>query len=375
MRKKASSFSRIYWLDAARTIGIISISLNHAVNRSYDNYRNQMEEFYRIPALSTLFKSIVTVFSHLGVPLFLMITGALLLNRRYENNSDLKRFYSHNFLGIFITTEIWYVLMYFRIAAGTLLKAILALSVRETGMWLLGLIKTMLFIDQITFDSMWYMPMILCVYMMIPIVATALRKWSISAVLILIAILFISSMLIPGCNLLLGIFGNSYQISFAMKESNLLSMFFLYIFAGYWIKNEGMAGTKECLILLGVFLPFVLCVSLQIFAYSRKENFVIGYEFPLIMCTSLFLFELIRRHAKNDGALKNIVIYVSRISFGIYFVHIMIMTVINKLPIFYMMSPAIKLFYLEIVSIAGSIMLIYLFSKNKSLEKRLFMIK
>lgn len=374
MQKKVP-YSRIFWLDVARVTGIISISLNHAVNRSYDNYRNQMEEFYRIPIISSMFKAFVTVFSHLGVPLFLMITGALLLNRRYERKSELSRFYSHNLLSIFVTTEIWYVLMYFRITAGTLLKAIISNNVSEIGGWLLGLIKTLLFIDQVTFDSMWYMPMILCVYVMIPIVALALRKWSILAFGVLISILFTCSMLIPGCNLALGIFGSPYQIDFAIKESNLLSVFFLYLLAGYWIKNEGMATIKEIWIIIGAIISFTASVFLQFFAYSRKDNFVIGYEFPLIMVTGLLLFELIRRQVKNGGILRNIITYISRISFGIYFVHIMIMTVINKMPVFYCMTPVIKLLYLELVSFVGSIIVIYILSKSEVLKNRLFIIK
>ena len=66
---------RTFYLDVARAIAIISISLNHAVNRSYTNYQGQMAEFFAIPLWSTLFKTVMTVFSHVGAPLFLMITG------------------------------------------------------------------------------------------------------------------------------------------------------------------------------------------------------------------------------------------------------------------------------------------------------------
>ena len=39
--------SRLLYLDIARTIAIISISFNHAVNRTYDNYGNQHAQFLR----------------------------------------------------------------------------------------------------------------------------------------------------------------------------------------------------------------------------------------------------------------------------------------------------------------------------------------
>ena len=79
MQEKTLTGGRSYYLDIARAIAIISISLNHAVNRTYDNYSGQMAEFLESSYLSSLLKSVVTIFSHLGVPLFLMISGALLL--------------------------------------------------------------------------------------------------------------------------------------------------------------------------------------------------------------------------------------------------------------------------------------------------------
>lgn len=373
MENKATSHTRIYWLDAARVMGILSISLNHAVNRSYDNYRNQMEEFQRLSALSNLLKGVLTVFSHLGVPLFLMITGALLLNRRYENRRDVIRFYRHNFMGILITTEIWYVIMYCRITAGSLVKSVLSGSGITTWIW--GLIKTMLFLDQVTFDSMWYMPMILCIYMLIPMVAMSLRKWSIKVFSIPLLVLFISSMLIPGCNLVFSIFGRMYQIDFAIHSSNLLSMFFLYVFAGYWVINDGLVQVKGRWIAVSALFFFFLCVCLQFFAYSREDNYVIGYDFPLILLVGVLLFELIKRQKPVNETITRIVTYISRIAFGIYFVHIMIMTAINKLPFFYLLSPGVKLVYLEVISFAASVFLIRLLSKVELFKNRLFMIK
>lgn len=112
MQEKTLTGGRSYYLDIARAIAIISISLNHAVNRTYDNYFGQMEEFLELSWASSLLKAVTTMFSHLGVPLFLMISGALLLHKRMETADDVKRFYRHNLWELFVTTEIWYFIMY-----------------------------------------------------------------------------------------------------------------------------------------------------------------------------------------------------------------------------------------------------------------------
>lgn len=98
---------RIFFLDAARAAAIVLVALNHAVNRAYDNYHGQMEEFYSRSLLSASVKASLTVASHLGVPLFLMITGALLLGRSFSDREALKRFYLRNAGGILLTSEIW----------------------------------------------------------------------------------------------------------------------------------------------------------------------------------------------------------------------------------------------------------------------------
>ena len=134
MQEKTLTGGRSYYLDIARAIAIISISMNHAVNRTYDNYFGQMEEFLESSYLSSLLKSVATVFSHLGVPLFLMISGALLLHKRMETADDVKRFYRHNLWELFITTEIWYFIMYWFIFFEDI----------STGYWEEGLAGTLL---------------------------------------------------------------------------------------------------------------------------------------------------------------------------------------------------------------------------------------
>ena len=70
MQEKTLTGGRSYYLDIARAIAIISISLNHAVNRTYDNYSGQMAEFLELSWASSLLKAVTTMFSHLGVRRF-----------------------------------------------------------------------------------------------------------------------------------------------------------------------------------------------------------------------------------------------------------------------------------------------------------------
>lgn len=218
MQEKTLTGGRSYYLDIARTIAIISISLNHAVNRTYDNYFGQMEEFLESSYLSSLLKSVVTVFSHLGVPLFLMISGALLLHKRMETADDVKRFYRHNLLELFITAEIWYFIMYWFIFFEDI----------STGYWeeglagtLLGCVKTMLFLDQSTMSSMWYMPMILCLYATIPFAAMLVKRFSLKILSLPLILVFLRMFVLPLVNSLLAGLNLDTMYSDTVREANI----------------------------------------------------------------------------------------------------------------------------------------------------------
>ena len=194
MNKKISD-SRIFWLDVARCVAIISITLNHAVNRAYHVYEGQSAEFFSIPLGSTLFKTVVYVFSRIGVPLFLMIFGALLFNKEINNAEDIKKFYKHNLLSLLITSEIWMFIMYWviYIMEGHFRTESIFMSI-------LGLLETMFFVNQTTFHSMWYIPMILCIYLFLPFLIMIKNKVPKKIIMIPMAATLIYYYLIPTLN-------------------------------------------------------------------------------------------------------------------------------------------------------------------------------
>lgn len=371
---------RKYYLDIARVIAIISISLNHAVNRSYANYAGQMKEFYSIPLWSTIFKTVISVFSRIGVPLFLMITGILLLNKIIESPRDIKKFYKHNLWGVFITTEVWLVLIYF------FMEFLGDSSIlRSQGVWasIDGLLRTMLFVDQRTFGSLWYMPMILCIYTTLPFVVVVKDKLSEGkfscAVLLPVILVYIVTMVFPAINALLMLNGKPTW-SADLKESNLFSMYYLYILTGYFVGQGGLSRWKGWLVGLLTALSFGLCCGMQFYAYSRPAQYLVAYSFPLMPVCAGLLLELLRRGAEKLRRVERPVTYLSRIAFGIYFMHMMVMTVVNSDYVdrwlhYGAWEPALKTLFLEVVSVGVSIPLIAVLSKIKVLRKYLFMVK
>lgn len=363
------SGGRQFYLDVARVLAILSISLNHAVNRSYDNFTNQMQEFLEISLASTILKTVVTVFSRVGVPLFLMISGALLLNKRIENGQEVKRFYKHNLLSLLITTEIWYFLMYWFILL--LHPGNHTLETEGFGGAVLGLFKTMLFIDQTAFDSMWYMPMILCLYTTIPFAVIVKEKVPARYLCLPLALVFLRTMLLPMVNAFRSFQGQA-QLSSILRDSNLCSMYYLYIFAGYWVSREKLSKMRNWMVLTAASLLFAVCCALQFYAYQQPENYLLNYDFPALLLCAVFLFEALRRFSHLFARLKVAITALSKMCFGIYFVHILIMSLLVWYMSFSGWHRSVKLLFLEAVSVIGSIVIIAILSKMRACRKYLF---
>ena len=371
---------RQYYLDILRAVAIISITLNHAVNRSYANYSGQMAEFFSIPLWSTMLKTVVTVFSKIGVPLFMMITGVLIMNKKMDSKEDIKRFYRHNLLSLLITTEIWYVLIYWYLVFfgnNNILE--------NRGIWgtIGGMFETMLFQNQVTFDSLWYMPVIMCIYTTIPFVILAKNKLSgekASAWLVLpLIIVYLNNMVLPAVNAVLESQALRTFTS-TLQMVDLVAYFYIYIILGYFVGKGILDKWKTWVVALIALGSFTLCCGFQLYMYAQPMDHLMDYDFPLLPICAAALLELARRKAYLLKAVRKPVEGLSRISFGIYFLHIVIMTVLNsdKLDAIVHQSqwnPVLKLAYLEIVSVGASIVIIVLLSNIKPLKKYLFMIK
>ena len=363
--------SRVLYLDVARCFAVLMVALNHAVNRSCDNYNHVPEEFAMIGKLSSLLKALLTVASHLGVPLFLMITGALLLRRRFETKDDLRRFFRHNWLRLLIAAEIWFFLgFWFQV----LLNPANHLAEEGYAAVLRGLIKTLLFVDQTRFDSMWYVPMILTVYLMIPLFAVFLRQEPLRPALLPAALLlFWTGMLFPALNAWLLMFGRGGYVNY-LYYSNLFSMYLLYVLAGWAIAEGGLRRFSGRALVCGTVLSFLLCTALQFFAYSRSAH-LLEYSSPGILLTAALLFECFRRFAGKLRRREKPLAAVSRSAFALYLLHVFPLALLTWFCDLSAWPHTAKVLLLVTVPLAVSGLVIWPLSKIPFFRKYVFLIK
>lgn len=360
---------RIVWLDMARVLAILFVTFNHAINRTFDNYHDTMTEYLTLPHSLVVFKTVVTVLSKLGVPLFLMITGALILNKRFDSHEDVRHFYKHNLFRLFVASELWFIIIY-------MYKCLDADSILRTMGFLpavKGLLQTVCFINPVTFDSMWYLPMILCVYLMLPIFAVSIRKLGIKSLLLPMAVVICSGMLIPNINMTRQLMGINGELIFSLNWVNVFSFYIVYVLLGYVVYEGMFSKIKEATLWIVVLCAFLASCCYQYWAYTRPGNILIDYNFLLLAICAAVCVELIRRHPVKGHRTATAITSVSVMAFAICFVHICIMQGLAYVMEFH--GYLTRFFVLEIVSAAGSILLIQMFSKIRFFKVYLFMIK
>ena len=365
---------RIEYITLSRALAIILITLLHALTRSFRVHSGTQTEFYSIPLYMTIIKAGIYGVSRIGLCIFLMITGALMLPRNYSKTEEIKRFFTHNWLTLFITTEIWYVIMFWfkQTAPGSILL--------EHGLksCLLSFLSTICFINPVTMETMWYMPVILCAYLMIPVFAVALKHIPNKYLILPCGIVIIGSFVIPILNGILVGTGSPVYLEFKFDSAHLFSMYMIYILAGYFINDGYLDRIKSrYLIIIGCFFIALFC-GLQMWMWSTEFEYLFGqYEKDIfLLISSVCLFALLKR-IPISSAVAKISEKLAEISFGIYFIHICILACLSVIMKRYL--PQItylnKFVILETVSFFGSILIIQLLRKNKILAKYLLGIR
>ena len=97
---------RIAFLDFARALAILLVVLCHVIELFYPF---SLEGMQGLHPRARIFATTALTIGRLGVPLFLMISGYLLLGRRYDEER-CRRFWKHNWLHLFFLTIVWILL-------------------------------------------------------------------------------------------------------------------------------------------------------------------------------------------------------------------------------------------------------------------------
>lgn len=357
---------RIIKLDIVRTIAILNVVLCHCAERMYDMYNYDSIRTFSL--LSRVCMMTLFTISRIGVPLFLFLSGALLLKKTIEDDTSVIKFYKNNLLPLVIANALW-----------NLMYTIYNHFMLGTNIDVLEIIKETLLLSGTAIDQLWYLPMIISLYIGVPIIANIVKKFSFKIVSIIMVVIFVYKFIIPGLNNVFLVLGIEQAFSTGLNLSFLGETFGLHMLIGFYI-YVGKKDKKHNLIyILMTVISFMLMVMLQLYSLRSGSNYVyyVWHDFPLLIITAAGVFLLLNNinESKIPNFIAKISVFLSKMSFGIYVVHMAILGWIEKIMIFINVSHLMKTLLCLGITFILSTLVVFIISRNKYLAKYLFVMK
>ena len=292
--------NRIFYIDEIRALAILFVLLIH-VTKWFANAETPDTLFWA-------FSSSFAALGNVGVPLFFMISGALLLNREYEINFFLKS----KLLRIFIPFVFWIII-----------AILLRIYLNPDN-------ATIDFVLAAIFEKgyVWFIWMLLGVYLITPVINSFVQYKGLDGVKYFLAIWLVTIILTT-----LNMF------PFMKIELSYFAGYVGYFMLGYYLKNchPNISQKKLMIISLITFLittTFVVFLILNHHMGMWKSFY--RTIFPVIQATSVFIFFRFFEEYSNDheessinrffssmkeSSLGKAITSISICSYGIYLTH------------------------------------------------------
>ncbi|WP_103069717.1 acyltransferase [Aquimarina sediminis] len=325
------------WLDNTRAIATIAVVIVHVSAPILYKFGEVSNEIWWV---GNVYDSIV----RFCVPVFFMLTGALLLSKDYI----LKDFLIKRFLRI-IPPLVFWSLIY--ICYHTFFVGDNSFTLYE---FFRKVIKGLF---QGSEYHLWFVYTLLGLYLFIPV----LRKWikysSRKEVLYFL--------LIWGVTITYGVpvFRNY------LPQITLINFtgFIGYIVLGYYLSNTTMTRLYVPIMLIVVGVAITIYGTYYI---SDQENlfheYFYGYLTPNILMVSIGVFLFFKTYIVGNKVVVRIISFISDHSFGIYLVHVLILSLLDKIGVNWeLTTPVISIPLVTGICVVLSGTIVYLVRKIK----------
>lgn len=303
---KSTQRERIVELDVIRFAAIVLVLICHSSEQAFSMSGGSAP----MAVLHTL--------GRLGVPLFLFLTGALILKKDFSSSRSIILFYRKNLVSLLLTVEIWIVIY----------GCYLFFCGQEFTFY--DYIKCALFINDIPMMHWWYIPAIIMIYVALPFASRAVRNLDIKGLALPFMLIVVLGFLLPTINSFLSIWGKGFQN--VPDLAPLGGFLFFYIVLGMYLIDE------RTMKLVSNF-QLTLLAFLGVFGACLQEYLGLGlwYNNFFIILTAVtiteFIFRLLSvpRIKSRVHEMKRELEVLSKTAFFVYFVHVPVLTFVERL--------------------------------------------
>lgn len=330
---------RTIYFDYLRVFATLSVIILHVSSQNW--YFVNVDSFEW--KVFNLYDSIV----RWGVPVFVMISGALFLDR----NITLKTIYKKYILRMVISFFVW-SLIYVMFDTGTPFDKIVTFL---TGHY-----------------HLWFILMIIGIYMCIPFIKPIVENNNNIKYFLILA--FIISFVIPTLNSLVNDFGNEIIIrlfntinqNLTVMNVNIILGYTFYFVLGYYINKISLKKRHRIVIyILGIFgfigtiwLDLIVALITNTPCSKYYGNFNVNVVFEALAVFTWFKYRKYNYNKTNMMVRK-----ISKCCFGIYLVHVLVIEQLNYIVGLNTLSfnPVLSVIYITfivfVISFAISIVL------------------
>lgn len=284
--------NRVLWLDILKIMACFCVIINHSL--SYLFFNNS------ITNISVLYYAINFSICKIGVPIFIMITGTLLLKKEITYKNILKRI-----LKIFI---ILFIVSF-------------CLSLEKSGIQFNIEQFFKQFLEEPIIIPYWYLYMLIGLYVVIPFIKKMVDNLDDKDLKYFLLLFLIIPGLLPLLQYILNInFNNDFIDSY-------FPITVAYLVAGYYLSNIKLNKKYKNIFLL-CFIFFIILFSMQMYisyiSTGEISFFLDNFKFITTSIPAISIFYIIRYYFENkkfDIVMTNIITNVSLVTFGIYLFH------------------------------------------------------
>ncbi|MCL2691380.1 MAG: acyltransferase family protein [Candidatus Bathyarchaeota archaeon] len=345
-------------VDLIRTVAIMSVVLLHAVGR-WSITSQELGQLNASGMVSWVILLIYQCFATFGVPLFLMLTGLLLLQP--EKNESLRVFFKKRFTRICLPLLFWTIIYFiwdffvikFPFSMSTILQGVL------NG----------------AYTQFWYIYMLLGLYLLTPLLRVIIAHASQTLIKYFLALWFISVSILPFLSLLSPFLPNK-------------NIFVITGYVGYFVLGIYLSSVqiRRRTALFFMFLGTTLtALGTYVLAASNDVGgmyFFQEYLSPTVICASVMAFLLlltIKPSAPSPtqevkpSIINKFLKLVSKNTLGIYFVHVIVIESIQSGLLGFTLNratlnPILEIPLLMIITLIVSLCIILLLNKVPKLK-------
>ena len=332
---KMNSNQRIFYYDFLRAFAIFAVILCHVDGIIGYSFWN----------LKVALPGLLTTIALTGVPIFFMLSGALLLNRKYS----LKEFYKKRFSRIFYPFLFWMII--------SIIIGILYLNWTK--------IDALNVFFGITSHT-WYIWVLIGIYLIIPIINSFFKEYGLKGLEFFLIIWIIT------------ILFNSYCPHYLKTlELSYFSGYIGYVILGYYLDNKKFKFSNEKMFYIGTFI-FILFTIVHMIIFYRMIKFYSDYYLniiTLLQSTGLFLMikylDIISLNTEKlfskikTNKMGKIILSISLCSYGMYLNHYIIIEYFKQFNLHSLKA----LFAILIITLFLSWFSTYICSKIPYIEK------